>query len=72
MTVSSPEAVITGRRHDDLDELSHFWCCREELGMCGADLRGLKEDPDLDEAHPDMCVVCAGLTRCLICGEVYA
>lgn len=49
------------------DDLTHLYCCDDELALCGLDLRGVPENLDPDAL---MCVVCVDLSplACWWCG----
>jgi hypothetical protein len=63
--VSAPLPVR--RKVDNGDDLDHFVCCNDNLGLCGADL----SDAAWAEELPNLCVVCDDLDSlpCERCGE---
>lgn len=46
-------------------ELDHFYCCDEDISMCGFDISDL---PVVDFGLDNICVVCAEINICPICG----
>lgn len=68
MTLSAipePRAGAAGRPRSFDEDLNHFFCCDENLGLCGTDLTewSFNEDYEID------CAVCVDLAQAEVpCG----
>jgi hypothetical protein len=54
---------------DDRDELTHYYCCNEDLALCGADISMLPKELEPGQIEAIPCQVCVLLTVCSRCGE---
>lgn len=68
MTPPVPFAEIVQDRIDDQDELTHLYCCNEDLALCGRDISQLPTSLEPGQVEAMTCVVCQLLTNCGQCG----
>jgi hypothetical protein len=41
----------------DVGPVDHYYCCDEDVALCGTDLRGVPDGPE----HDALCPICADL-----------
>lgn len=49
--------------------LSHYYCCVRDVALCGTDIAGHADAPDIPEdIIVELCVVCREVKTCALCG----
>lgn len=56
ITEAAPQCALSDEDADD--EVTHLWCCDENISMCGLDISGDPIDQDApDEQNCTLCVM---------------
>lgn len=58
MTLIDTAPRLASSGEDEDDEITHLWCCDENISMCGLDISGDRIDQDApDEQTCKLCVM---------------